>query len=259
MRCYQSQMDLMRDWLDFRDDFMFEILSTINPPPMKSCSSCQTVLDSVYRCTDCFGGSHLCLKCCLEDHSRLPFHQIQKWNGRYFAPTTLQDLGYILHLGHGGLRCPSSGEAENSSRGDSTSTLTVMDIGCIHTHVVSWCKCSGAGTKPIQLLRMGLYPGSTHSPRTAFTFRLLDYYHMDSTECNVTSQSFCMKLKRLTNRYHPDEVPVSTIYQTWRRSGSSKTEPIQGTHSGITTMERHPSSDILWMWPWQNPWRWGSM
>ena len=214
MRHHQSQMDMMRDWLDFCEAFTSEILSTINPLPAKSCSSCQTVADSMYRCTDCFGGIHLCLKCCLEDHSHHPFHRIEKWAGRYFAPTTLKDLGYILHLGHKGLRCPSLGEQENPQRGDSMPTLTVMDIGCIHIHTVSWCKCPDAATKPIQLLRMGLYPGSSHSPQTAFTFRLLDYYHMDSMECNTTSQSFCTKLRRLTNKYHPDQVPVSTIYQT---------------------------------------------
>jgi len=176
------------------------------------------------------------LKCCLEDHFHHHFHQIEKWAGRYFVLTTLKDLGYILHLGHEGLQCPSSEEQENLQRGDSTSMLTVMDIGCIHIHTIHWCKCPDAATKPIQLLKMGLYPGSSHSPLTAFTFCLLDYYYMDSTECNTTSQSFCTKLRRLINKYFPHQVPVSTIYQT-KKKANQKIGLIQGIDLSIATME----------------------
>ena len=44
----------------------------------------------------------------MEHHKLLPFHRIQKWNGTYFAKTTLHDQGYILHLGHHGGMCPDT-------------------------------------------------------------------------------------------------------------------------------------------------------
>jgi len=239
----------MHDWLPFRDAFLQEMLSGEAPSQDKSCSSCQEAkTTTMYRCSDCFHSGLVCLECCLKNHIQHPFHCIQEWTGQYFAPTTLETLGFILHLGHGGSSCSDVGENNGEGMRDSITTLVVMDIGQIYTHKVSWCKCSDAPTKPIQLLQTGLYPGSVDSPRSAFTFRLMDYYHVDSTECNTTPQSFCTKLRRLTNRYHPHTVPVSVILLEYLIISDWKTGPLQRIDQSITTMGQYPGPHAVWIW-----------
>jgi len=195
---------------------MFQILSMEGPPSNMDCCSCGSHEGGRYKCSDCFFTGLLCLDCCLADHARHPFHRIKRWTGTYFARTTLAELGYVLYLGHGGSRCPSMGEARG---GDWNGTLVVVDIGHIHTHNVAWCTCTDAPSKWTQLIEMQLYPGSVQYPRTAFTFRLLDYYQLDATECNTTPQSFCTKLRRSTNKHHPDTVPVSVLTHCGLNSG----------------------------------------
>jgi len=202
---------MMKDWLPFRDTFLFEMLAVEAFSLDKSCFKCHDFHNSIYRCSNCFHPGVLCLKCCLETHAWHPFHRIKKWTGHYFATTTFRELGYILHLGHGGAPCPTLSDQGAESKGESTTVLTVVDIGHIHSHKASWCKCSDAPPKVVQLLKSHLFPGSIHSPRTGFTFRVMEYYHMDSNECNTPAQSFYTKLKRLTNRYHPHSVPVSSV------------------------------------------------
>jgi len=62
-----------------------------------------------------------------------------------------------------------------------------------------------------QLLRLGLYPSSTERPETAFTFSLLDYFHIDAVECKTSANNFYNKLRRLTDSVFPHKVPVSVV------------------------------------------------
>jgi hypothetical protein len=58
---------------------------------------------------------------------------------------------------------------------------------------------------------MKLYPASLTRPETAFTFGLLDYFHIDYLECKTSAMNFYSKLRRLTNSRFPHEVPVSFL------------------------------------------------
>jgi hypothetical protein len=62
-----------------------------------------------------------------------------------------------------------------------------------------------------QLLRLGLYPSSVERPETAFTFSLLDYFHIDAVECKTSAHNFYNKLRRLTDSVFPYKVPVSAV------------------------------------------------
>jgi hypothetical protein len=197
---------MMRDWLPHQGAFQQEILSSDGPGLHTSCANCQKSSGTAYRCTDCYFSGILCQDCCIADHRRHPFHSITQWNGRYFEPTTLQAIGFVLHVGHEGSPCPHW-SVDHNGKGE----FTVVDVNRIHVHKVSWCRCLNAPDRWRQLLRMNLYPATVHSPRTAFTFRLLRYYDMDSLECNTTASSFMTKLRRLTDLYHPLTVPVSVI------------------------------------------------
>jgi CxC2 like cysteine cluster associated with KDZ transposases len=74
-----------------------------------------------------------------------------------------------------------------------------------------WCCCQGSEPSYAQLLRLRLYPASIERPETAFTFSLLDYFHIDALECKTSASNFYNKLRRLTNSIFPHNVPVSLI------------------------------------------------
>lgn len=215
----QGQNDFMREWVPHRDEFLFEILSLEAPPDNMCCGSCQNKQVTFYRCRDCHFAQILCRICCIHHHQSHPFHNIQKWNGKYFVPTTLFELGFILHLGHVRVDCPGSptgGEDVVMDDADEINTkgrvkgpnLTVVDIGGIHRHRVDWCQCLW-DQRHTALLRMGLYPSSITRPQTAFTFRLLQYFHIDTMECNTSASNFYNKIQRLTNDSNPNSIPVS--------------------------------------------------
>jgi hypothetical protein len=202
--CFQSQNDMMREWLLFQDQFQHEMLSLENQGLDALCSSCGQLEEGKYRCVDCYDSHLLCKECCITYHARHPFHSISEWNGKYFQSTTLQAMGFVLHFGHGGSACSSYEKMEGGE-------FTVVDVDRVHTHTVAWCGCGGAPERWKQLLRMKLYPASVQYPKTVFTFRLLQYYGIDTLECGATASSFMTKLKRLTNPHHPQTVAVSSI------------------------------------------------
>ena len=179
---------------------------------------------------DCFHQALFCHSCCLEVHSSLPFHTIEKWTGKFFKKTSLNAEGFILHLGHGGLCCPAnvtpaaeSGVAEDPEHDEvdevllegweprDTRTLVVVDVSRIHQLIVSWCCCQGAPDRAAQLFQHRLFPASTTRPSTAFTFSVLEYFHVDAVECKTSASNFSSKLRRLTDFSSPQSVPVSRI------------------------------------------------
>jgi hypothetical protein len=192
----------MREWIKCRDQFLFEILSLDAPPDNMQCNGCGNGEVTFYRCMDYSLAPILCRMCCIQNHQSNPFHTIQQWTGTYFVPTTLFDLGFILHLGHVGMHCTGNATGGEDVVMDGADTkgqvkgpnLTVVDIGGIFSHQVQWCHCL-KDQRHIALLRMGLYPGSISRPKTAFTFRLLRYFHIDTMECNTSASNFYNKLR----------------------------------------------------------------
>ena len=93
----------IREWIPRRDQQIQEILDKAFPDD-SSCIHC--VNQAIYRCSDCNGSPTSCLHCCLETHLRHPFHRIEQWTGKYFAPSWLWKVGLSIDLGHQGLPCP---------------------------------------------------------------------------------------------------------------------------------------------------------
>ena len=50
--------------------------------------------------------------CCRNEHQFLPFHQVERWNSRYFHVGALWQVGLKLSLGHQGMACPSVARME---------------------------------------------------------------------------------------------------------------------------------------------------
>jgi len=224
----QNQKNPLSDWIDLRKTLIHTYLDQECLPDNHSCRQCTTNAGE-FRCKDCFGQALLCHSCCLEAHSCLPFHSIEKWTGEFFKKTSLHAEGFILHLGHRGLPCPTNtaspaAEPETSEdrecdRADEillegweprdTRTLVIVDISRVHQLIVSWCCCRGAPDHATQLFQHHLFSASTSQPSTAFTFAVLEYFHVDAVECKTSASSFFNKIRRLTDFTSPQSVPVS--------------------------------------------------
>lgn len=173
----------------------------------------------------------------------MPLHRVEKWADGFFEPAWLREVGVRMHLGHNGEPCidaefqtaglereeDEDGEDEDmSDAGDNDENealpasesasppshyacdaLTIVDVTGIHSLEVVWCRCANGATRDVQLLDMGLYPGSTKRPRTAFTFRVLDDYLLTNKECKTSGMNYYSKLRRVTNSAFPYSVQVS--------------------------------------------------
>ena len=180
------------------------------------CPKCQSK-QGLLRCDDCFSRCMLCHDCCLMVHQDTPFHSIKKWTGHFFQDTSLNEDRFTLHLCHGGAPCP---EAQfKTGTQDNKKCLVVVDVSGVHQLHIGWCQCDDAPGADIQLLRNHLFPASISNPSTAFTFKLLNYFHIDSVECKTSALSFFSKLRCLTNDSSPDSVPVGlpVFYPLWHQ------------------------------------------
>lgn len=223
---------MLSDWLPSRDLYTCEVLDHEQSTADTLCPECQS-RPGLLRCKDCFTGQVLCRNCCLTVHRGTPFHSIEKWTGLFFQSTSLDEEGFTWYLGHHGIPCPeiqlesSNLETQASDRvggrttdeevlsdawqDDTRKCLVVVDVSGVHQLHIGWCQCRDAPGADIQLLRNRLFPATISNPSTAFTFRLLDYFHIDSVECKTSASSFFSKLRRLTNESSPDSVPVGYL------------------------------------------------
>ncbi|KDQ49787.1 hypothetical protein JAAARDRAFT_142944 [Jaapia argillacea MUCL 33604] len=85
--------------------------------------------------------------------------------------------------------------------------MVIVDSTGIHSLPVVFCGCQNASRWDIQLLDLGLFPGSVRDPQTAFTFQVLDDFALNNLVCKTAILSFHTKLKRMTNMAFPSEVP----------------------------------------------------
>ena len=219
------------EWLPQRDSYISEILDLEKSPANQLCLRCQSQ-QGYFRCKECFSQALLCRSCCFSIHRNMPLHHIEKWTGQFFDATSLNQEGFTLFLGHGGEPCPANhtgrdrqenqpgssdedgGEGENDGiplagwEKQDRRCLVIIDTSGVHQLHISWCQCENAAEPHIQLLRSRFFPASIKRPSTAFTFSLLDYFHIDSVECKTSALSFFSKLRRLTNSSNPHSVPV---------------------------------------------------
>lgn len=168
----------------------------------QACSKCSQS-PGLIRCSDCLYSPVFCTHCALQTHLHLPFHKVNRWNGKFFEKTSLHALGYVIRLGHAGHSCPNT----PSMPGFHT-TLVILNTNGIFTHQILWCDCNKAPSSFFQLFAAGFFPSSFKKPQTAFTFDLLDYFYINSMECKTAALSFCQKLVRLTDNSFPGEVKV---------------------------------------------------
>ena len=199
----QTGNDLLDDWLSHRNEYLSVLLENegVRSP---NCHHCH-LAEATYRCLHCFANHQLCRQCTLSSHTHSPFHFIERWNGEFFEPTTLLDLGLVLHLGHRGLPCPS-----NTQQDLHDIVMCVVDTLGITHHQIEPCRCHHAKKIHIQLLQHKLFPSTMDRPQTVFTFAVLDRFHIESLEGKTSASNFYSQLRRLTNIRFPHLLPVCT-------------------------------------------------
>ncbi|KAF8700609.1 hypothetical protein RHS03_06611, partial [Rhizoctonia solani] len=167
---------------DSADDYLPIMYDTEAPPSSLVCDRCQEATNLLYHCTTCLNALHTCKRCLLSVHTLLPTHRVRAWfwSRKVWLDSSLDDLGYILHLGHHGGHCL----APNAT----ASRLLVGDTTGIFSIKVQYCQHASAPAKPHQLLSAGLFPCSNIHPRTAFTTLLLKT-PLSGVDCSTSALS----------------------------------------------------------------------
>ena len=73
---------------------------------------------------------------------------------------------------------------------------------------VHYCQCPNAKRADRQFVNMGFLPASVMKPKTTFTFRVLDDFHLTNLECNTASTSYWHKIVQKTSNVFQALVPV---------------------------------------------------
>jgi hypothetical protein len=126
----------------------------------------------------------------------------QHWTGIFYDDTTLQSLGLVLQLGHGGFSCPNPGLIQR---------LTIVDISGIHEISLRYCECHQAtgGSRPhVQLLRARLFPSTVIFPRKAFTFDVLDTFHLMTLQGKISAYDFYTTLSHKSDNTGLHDIKV---------------------------------------------------
>lgn len=115
------------------------------------------------------------------------------WNGRYFTPTSLKQLGLTIQLGHNGAPCPGPMKGP--------ATFTVIHVNGTHDIDVSFCGCSDLAQIPRwrQLMRIGWYPATTSYPKTCATFEALQQCRLLTIHSKLSTFQFYAAIGCLTD------------------------------------------------------------
>jgi len=137
-----------------------------------------------------------------------------------------------MHLGHGGKPCPGGGHSHGNIASDDKEAWEDMDDdgklphltrpwdrGCltlVHTNGVhfcdiQYCSCNGSEDSHLQFMMASLFPATTRSHRSAFSFQVLDDFIWDNVKCGTTMMNYNSKLQRVTSNAFPHSVPVSEV------------------------------------------------
>ncbi|KAK0441536.1 uncharacterized protein EV420DRAFT_1219433, partial [Desarmillaria tabescens] len=151
-----------------------------------------------------------CGECIKVIHCHLPFHRIEKWNGRYFEKVSLQQLGFMFALGHGGDRCPN--QLETAFR-----KVIVVDVNGYHDVNFQFCFCwDGELDEAKQLFLHRLFPATVKCPETVFTSEVLDNFDIHHCTSMKSAESFCAALRKMSAAELPDD--VSDSYRTFMQA-----------------------------------------
>ncbi|KAJ7020488.1 hypothetical protein C8F04DRAFT_1214081 [Mycena alexandri] len=200
---YVSSDETMTPWRPLVQVFLDEMLRREGLNAAPKCPCCKTPWARGarrFRCKDC-GEFVQCWKCVVDGHECDPLHRVQEWNGTYWVKTTLNKLGCVYQLGHGGQTCSRPAPAIRE--------MVVMDVSGVHTVKYRWCGCGACddANNLQQLLRTGWYPATTVDPATCATFDALELFRLLNVVGNVNVHDFVGTLERRTDACDVKKVP----------------------------------------------------
>ncbi|KAG2072493.1 hypothetical protein BDR04DRAFT_941495, partial [Suillus decipiens] len=98
----------------------------------------------------------------------------------------------------------------------------VVDMSGLHSLMIRFCQCINSLSPDMQLLETGLFLASFTSPKTAFTFVVLDDFLLDNLECGTSVMNYYSQLRRITSSVFPHLVPdqyreLMRVGRQWRQ------------------------------------------
>ena len=131
---------------------------------------------------------------------------IKEWRNGCFERSTLKRIGLRIQLGHTyEERCvyPQRAFADD---------FVIIDLHGVHDVALDYCGCERAEVKHVQLLRSRLFPATSVDPKTACTFRLLEFHHILHNQTKASGFEFYATLARRSNNTGTEEVKVNVSF-----------------------------------------------
>jgi CxC2 like cysteine cluster associated with KDZ transposases len=116
--------------------------------------------------------------------------------------------GYPAAVDQGVFQLGFNSSKPGKSNKNGGPVITVIDRSGIHEIGIRWCCCLNAPERDMQLMAAGLFPATFRNPKTAFTHRVLEEFHLDNLECKTTPSQFFSRPRRLTSDEFPNTVLV---------------------------------------------------
>ena len=90
----------------------------------------------------------------------------------------------------------------------------VVDLSSVHTIHVTFCGCRDSPEHHIQLLCQGWFPALTISPKTAFTFDVLNTFHLLNLQSKTALYDFLLAIHHKSDNLDIKQTKVTfiTIY-----------------------------------------------
>jgi hypothetical protein len=105
---------------------------------------------------------------------------------------------------------PQQTKRTRTARSGNLLITAVHNTGVFDLEIL-YCICPNASDRGEQLLQAQMFPSSIKNIETVFTSSVLDDFLVDNLECKTTAQQYFSKLRSITNRMFPDNVPVCRI------------------------------------------------
>jgi hypothetical protein len=144
---------------------------------------------------------------------RRSFHLVEEWTSTHFARCTLESLGLTIFLGHHGQHCPNAPKSQSAKQ--SGRRTTIVNTNGIQISCIEYCYCLSSASKPLQLIATGLFPATMEQPDTAFTFEVLNDFHIHTLTSKKSAYDYFTALKKHTDNTFSQEslVCCSILFQ----------------------------------------------
>ncbi|KAJ6522886.1 hypothetical protein B0H19DRAFT_1345812 [Mycena capillaripes] len=198
----------------------------------KTSVKCACGQSALFQCPECGVSDMVCAQCLVKMHPNHRLHHVERWDGLGWVRTSLFKWEHQVHLGHGGAPCPNASGPSTAQPSTATKAATnktgggrttvIVDTNGIHQARIFYCHCGLVPTEDyLQLLAARLFPATVEIPYTAFTFDVLDNFHVHTLTSKKTALDYYRGLQKLTDGAFPEAVPYRyreflRVVRVWR-------------------------------------------